>query len=209
MMTHMMQAKPRVLALALLLGALLPTDVRAESGLNVGTLVGAGLGGVIGNQIGKGTGNTVATVAGVILGGVAGHAVDRDWNGGAQSYRTSSYAAPVYQPQPTYYQPTYAAPTVIYQENDADDDWHERRHGRRHGHDHGRHEGWRQQAYPVWQQPVVLPVRQSYYPERDEAEPRNRPYCREYTHRVWVGNRVQDSFGTACLQPDGSWRVAN
>jgi outer membrane lipoprotein SlyB len=73
-----------------------PLAARAET-INLGTLVGAGLGGVIGNQIGKGTGNTVATVAGVILGGVAGHAVDRDWNGGG-------YAAPqpVYQQQPVY-----------------------------------------------------------------------------------------------------------
>lgn len=32
-------------------------------------------------------------------------------------------------------------------------------------------------------------------------------YCREYTSRVQVGNDWQQAFGTACLQPDGSWRI--
>jgi surface antigen len=33
------------------------------------------------------------------------------------------------------------------------------------------------------------------------------PYCREYSQRVWIGGAVRESYGTACLQPDGSWRV--
>ena len=32
-------------------------------------------------------------------------------------------------------------------------------------------------------------------------------YCREYQRRVTIGGKVQDSYGTACLQPDGSWKV--
>ncbi len=35
------------------------------------------------------------------------------------------------------------------------------------------------------------------------------PYCREYTKNVTVGGRVQQSYGTACQQPDGSWQVVN
>lgn len=31
--------------------------------------------------------------------------------------------------------------------------------------------------------------------------------CREYQTTVSVGGAVQPAFGTACLQPDGSWRV--
>ncbi|MCR6632368.1 MAG: RT0821/Lpp0805 family surface protein [Magnetospirillum sp.] len=34
-------------------------------------------------------------------------------------------------------------------------------------------------------------------------------YCREYQQTVTVGGKKQDSFGTACRQPDGSWRVMN
>lgn len=36
-------------------------------------------------------------------------------------------------------------------------------------------------------------------------------YClqqREYQSRVTVGGRSVDAYGTACLQPDGSWRYA-
>ena len=32
-------------------------------------------------------------------------------------------------------------------------------------------------------------------------------YCREYSEPVRIGDRVQESYGTACLQPDGTWRV--
>ena len=32
-------------------------------------------------------------------------------------------------------------------------------------------------------------------------------YCREYQRRVTIGGKVQDSYGTACLQPDGSWKI--
>jgi len=34
-------------------------------------------------------------------------------------------------------------------------------------------------------------------------------YCREYQARATVGGRVQDTYGTACMQPDGSWEVVN
>lgn len=32
-------------------------------------------------------------------------------------------------------------------------------------------------------------------------------YCREYSKKIRVGGRIQESYGTACLQPDGSWRI--
>jgi len=34
-------------------------------------------------------------------------------------------------------------------------------------------------------------------------------YCREYQATISVAGRLQQSFGTACLQPDGSWRIVN
>lgn len=33
--------------------------------------------------------------------------------------------------------------------------------------------------------------------------------CREYTRTIYVGGRPQQGYGTACLQPDGSWQVVN
>lgn len=32
-------------------------------------------------------------------------------------------------------------------------------------------------------------------------------YCREYTSTATVGGRSQTIYGTACRQPDGSWRI--
>lgn len=32
-------------------------------------------------------------------------------------------------------------------------------------------------------------------------------YCREFNQKVTVGGRTQDAFGTACQQPDGSWKI--
>ena len=32
-------------------------------------------------------------------------------------------------------------------------------------------------------------------------------YCREFQQTVVVGGQVQDSYGVACRQPDGSWQL--
>jgi hypothetical protein len=33
------------------------------------------------------------------------------------------------------------------------------------------------------------------------------PYCREYQSMTTVGGQQIASYGTACRQPDGSWRI--
>ncbi len=45
-------------------------------------------------------------------------------------------------------------------------------------------------------------------PVRTYQEPSGR-YCREYQQTVTVGGRTEQAYGTACRQPDGSWKVAN
>lgn len=58
----------------------------------------------------------------------------------------------------------------------------------------------------VWSNPdtgyryTVQPTR-TYY--------RARLPCREYTTRAWIDGRTQLIRGSACRQPDGSWRVVN
>jgi surface antigen len=32
-------------------------------------------------------------------------------------------------------------------------------------------------------------------------------YCREFQHEVQVGGKGERAYGTACRQPDGSWRI--
>ncbi len=34
-------------------------------------------------------------------------------------------------------------------------------------------------------------------------------YCREYRQTVVIDGRSEEAYGTACQQPDGSWRVVN
>lgn len=36
---------------------------------------------------------------------------------------------------------------------------------------------------------------------------KNGEYCREYHQTVWVGGKEQQAYGTACRQPDGSWKI--
>ena len=32
-------------------------------------------------------------------------------------------------------------------------------------------------------------------------------YCREFQHEITIGGRKEQSYGTACRQPDGSWEI--
>lgn len=34
-----------------------------------------------------------------------------------------------------------------------------------------------------------------------------QPYCREYQQTITIEGRTQQGYGTACLQPDGSWKL--
>jgi surface antigen len=34
-------------------------------------------------------------------------------------------------------------------------------------------------------------------------------YCREFQQNITVGGRTEEAYGTACRQPDGSWKVVN
>lgn len=35
----------------------------------------------------------------------------------------------------------------------------------------------------------------------------NEQFCREFTKEILIGNNIEQGYGTACLQPDGSWQV--
>jgi surface antigen len=34
-------------------------------------------------------------------------------------------------------------------------------------------------------------------------------YCREFQQTITVGGQTQQGYGTACRQPDGSWKIVN
>jgi hypothetical protein len=70
--------------------------------------------------------------------------------------------------------------------------------------------------YPPPPRVVYAPPPVVYAPAPIDAVPASAPYrtssgqyCREYQAQVVVGGVAQPSYGTACQQPDGSWRVVN
>ncbi len=46
-------------------------------------------------------------------------------------------------------------------------------------------------------------------PTRTYQEPKTQEYCREYQQTVMIGGQEETAYGTACRQPDGSWKVVN
>lgn len=48
----------------------------------------------------------------------------------------------------------------------------------------------------------------TYTPTRDGRD-QGGNYCREYQTTVNVGGQMEQAYGTACRQPDGSWKVVN
>ena len=58
--------------------------------------------------------------------------------------------------------------------------------------------------YRVW-----TPSVQVVQPERSEAieQSPQEPYCREFQRDVIIDGKSERAYGTACLQPDGSWKI--
>jgi len=48
---------------------------------------------------------------------------------------------------------------------------------------------------------TVVPVRDGYA--------QSGAYCREFQQTINVGGRAEEAYGTACRQPDGSWKIVN
>jgi surface antigen len=42
-----------------------------------------------------------------------------------------------------------------------------------------------------------------------EGRSENGEYCREFRHSIVVDGRRQNAYGTACRQPDGTWRIVS
>lgn len=117
---------------------------------------------------------------------------------------------------------TAVTPALAYdRDNHHRDDRRGHHHYRNDHRDHDRHRSssfvinfgalpYLQQQYrPAWRAPAYFPASPTYVVPQPVYIKAAAPeaYCREFTQQVRVGNRIQDSYGTACLQPDGSWQV--
>lgn len=58
-------------------------------------------------------------------------------------------------------------------------------------------------AQPVYQAPVQA------VPTSDVYRANSGQYCREYQSTVRIAGHYENSYGTACQEPDGSWHVVN
>lgn len=171
-----------LLTLATLAGT--TTPARADKDV-LGLIGGAIGGGFIGNTIGKGSGRTVATATGAVLGGIVGQSVGRSLDRADRSAYSSGYG---YYDRSGYYDRGYSSSTVYYSEPAP------------------------QRVYyvaPSYERRVrtyeVVPAPANYTIVDNSVG--NSGYCREYNQNVTVGGRTQSSYGTACLQPDGSWKI--
>ena len=66
----------------------------------------------------------------------------------------------------------------------------------------------------VYETTIVRPQAQYIVPASVMADQSSSTYvdyrgrtCREYTTTSWIGQAPQNVYGTACLQPDGAWRI--
>ncbi|GGF25595.1 hypothetical protein GCM10011611_34590 [Aliidongia dinghuensis] len=58
---------------------------------------------------------------------------------------------------------------------------------------------------PVTYAPAYEPAPAAYAPPA--YAPAATQTCREYQSTIQVNGQPQQSYGTACLQPDGTWRI--
>lgn len=46
-------------------------------------------------------------------------------------------------------------------------------------------------------------------PVRTYKEVSSNRHCREYQQTISIGGKMEQGFGTACRQPDGTWKIVN
>ena len=129
----------------------------------VGTLIGAGLGGLAGSQIGSGSGQLAAVGAGVLLGGLLGSEIGKSLDKADQAYLANNA------------QSTLETAPIGYSSNWVNPD--------------SGNSG-------------------SLTPTNTYATATGQP-CREYQSTVTIGGQTEVVYGTACREPDGSWRFVN
>ena len=138
---------------------------------NLGTVVGAALGGLLGSQFGSGDGKTAAIVTGIFLGGLLGKDV------GATLDRVDKQMM--------------ARTTHNTLENSPI----------------GSTSNWNNPD--TGNSGTITPTKTYRCAGTSCASQTTSGYCREFQTTVTVGGKVQNAYGTACRQPDGSWKIVN
>ncbi len=183
----------RFLALLLGLSVLTPSSSSAGDGEMLGLILGATTGGLLGSQAGRGGGQVAFTSLGVISGGLVGATLGQSWDRGGRrdgygdSHRGHRWASSPYDAPwrfQTPYEPLYVGPSRVFAPRPT-------------------YVSTYVPPPPVFDLPSQAPV----YIREGYVGPRPEQYCREFTQTVRINGTIQESYGTACLQPDGRWLV--
>ncbi len=184
-----------------------------QTGTAVGGLLGAVAGGLAGTQVGDGRGRTAAIIAGTILGGAVGATIgnrlsQQDQLIAQQTTQRALETAPPNQPVrwenpqtgargeivPTT--PIYAYTPVSTQQTYTQ----------------------QQPAYtqPTYTQQTYTQQQPAYVDSTYSAQPAFNPQpatatqsCREYKQTIVIADQIETAKGTACRQPDGSWKIVS
>ena len=151
---------------AIAVAALFTLSACAEGQIDkqtVGTLIGAGLGGLAGSQIGSGSGQLAAVGVGVLLGGLLGNEIGKSLDKADRAYLANN-AQSTLESAPTGLSSSWVNP------------------------DSG-NSG-------------------SLTPTKTYATATGQP-CREYVSTVTIDGQTEEVYGTACREPDGTWRFVN
>lgn len=60
---------------------------------------------------------------------------------------------------------------------------------------------------PVAAAPAPVAYQPTY--QQAAAPATSNGYCREFTQKVRINGNLQNTYGTACQQPDGTWKVVD
>ncbi len=182
-----------------------------QAGTAVGGLLGAVAGGLAGTQVGDGRGRTVAIIAGTILGGAVGATIgnrltQQDQLIAQQTTQRALETAPPNQPVrwenpqtgvrgeivPTT--PIYSYTPVSTQQT------------------FNQQPAYTQPTYtqPTYnQQPAYVDSTYSAQPAFNPQPATSTQSCREYKQTIVIADQIETAKGTACRQPDGSWKIVS
>ena len=156
----MMQFGMKLLALGMV--AVLVSGCAEGVKEKVGTVVGAGLGGLAGSFIGDGRGQLVAIAVGTLLGSMAGNEIGKSLG------KADRLAMATAQHEALENGPSGSG--MAWNNADSGNGG------------------------------VIVP--KAAYQDGSGS------YCREFWQTITVAGEKQQGYGTACRQPDGSWRLS-
>jgi hypothetical protein len=140
-------------------------------------------GGLIGGGLGAGIGYAAGKSKGAAIGGVLGLGLGAMLALAAEQDNHRRHPRAVYAPPP----PAYAPPPV-YTPPPA----------------FAPAPAYRPSYQPGAYQPAAVPAVDPY-----AAAQYSQAHCREYSGTISVDGTARAAYGTACLQPDGTWRIVN